>query len=258
MTSMGPEFGYEPTDIDDEVFLSEVPLGLLEKSIETQFNDPGEYRKKDYVQSFITKYEFSKEHMYEEDQDDLDRLHDDFISFMMKVFESYLSIGFVDIDQLDDDDQHELIHLTYRFFIKNMKKNFVTLIMNYINKYKDDLLETNPKKKDVTSLNFKAEIDDDDDIIILSNLGDIIDTIISQDFSVDEFMELCTNEDNCLETEYVKSQIESFTITGNFIPEYMQMVNPFFKVELESKIRNQILKKYPMRESKVKEKGEKK
>ena len=55
---MSREYDYEPTEIDDELFLSEVPLELLEQSLEVQFNNPIEYRKRDYIQSFITKYEF--------------------------------------------------------------------------------------------------------------------------------------------------------------------------------------------------------
>ena len=62
--SMYAEYNYMPTDLDDELFLSEVPVELLQSSLDTQFQEPIEYRKKDYIQSFIMKYQFSKDNMY--------------------------------------------------------------------------------------------------------------------------------------------------------------------------------------------------
>lgn len=247
---MFSEYTYEPTDIEDEVFLSNVPLDLLENAIDTQFNDPLEYRKKDYIQSFITKYDFSKQNMTEDELIELDIIHNKFLSYIIKIFQSYLSIGFPEIENMDEDDSHELIHLTYRFFIKNIKKNFVTLIINYINKYKDELVNSVfvEKKKDVTTLNFKVEIENDDDVLILSNLSLIINYILAQDFTIDEFFELCTSDSNCLETEFVKDKFNNYEITGNFIPHYIDMIaNNDFMIEIESKIRNKILKKYPKR-----------
>ena len=157
------EFIYEPSDINDEMFLSKVPLEIIEESIQNQFINPWEYRKKDYVQTVITKYVISKDNMVEDELEDLERLNEDFISFMLRMFDIYLDIGVNDIDILEMDDQHELIHLTYRFFIKNMKKNFVNLIINYINENKSELYDDLPKKKDVTSLHFKSEIDNEEE-----------------------------------------------------------------------------------------------
>ena len=138
---MSREYEYEPTEIEDELFLSEVPLKILEQSIESQFDDPLEYRKRDYIQSFITKYEFSVNNLYEEEKENLEELHAEFISFITRIFENRLSIGFPDIEDMDEDTQHELIHMTYCFFIKNIKKNFVNLILNYIDENKDRITE---------------------------------------------------------------------------------------------------------------------
>ena len=49
----------ESEEIENELFLSAIPLNLLEEAIKSQFNDPLEYRKTDYVKSFINKYELS-------------------------------------------------------------------------------------------------------------------------------------------------------------------------------------------------------
>ena len=244
------EYGFEPTDLDDELFLSQVPLDILVNSIKSQFQDPLEYRKKDYVQSFITKYDFSKENMLEDDQVLVDEYNDQFLAFMEQIFEEKLGVGFTNIDDLSTEDQHELVHLTYRFFIKNIKKNFVNIVQNYIEENKKDIQSSYEKKKDVTALTFKTEIDNEYDILVLSNLGQIInealDSIREED-DLDKFLELCNDEEPVLELEYVKNAYNEMELTGNFVEKYIDMIDGEFKSEIQSKVRNKILKKYPKR-----------
>jgi len=241
------ETDYEPTDFSDELFLSNAPINLIQKSIESQFQDPFEYRKRDYIQSFLIKYHFSKENLYEEELEEVEEIYDKFMEFMKDIFQSYLSIGFPELDDMGEDGEL-LILQTYRFFITNIKKNFINLIMSYIREHKEDLLdeEIAPKRKDVTTMNFKSEIENEEDVIILSNLSSIIHYILSQDITVDEFFELIESN-NCLETEYVKEKFDEWLITGNFVRKYIDMINDDFYIELESKIRNKILKKYGKR-----------
>jgi hypothetical protein len=245
------EYGYEPTDLEDELFLSEVPVELLQESIESQFKDPLEYRKKDYVQTFITKYEFSKENMLEDDANMLEITRDKFLLFLETIFNEYLSVGFNDYEDMDVEDQNELFHHTYRFFLKNIKKNFVNIVINWIEESKDHILSNYEKKKDITFLNFKAELDNDFDVIVLSNLGNIINEIITYLRSmndVDEFFRLCESDEAQLELECVKHYYDEMTLTGNFIENYVDMIDGDFQSEIQSKVRNRILKKYPKRE----------
>ena len=86
---MYAEYNYMPTDLDDELFLSEVPVELLQSSLDTQFQEPIEYRKKDYIQSFIMKYQFSKDNMLEDDLIMLDIQYDKFLAFVEKTFYTY-------------------------------------------------------------------------------------------------------------------------------------------------------------------------
>lgn len=247
------EDDYEPNELDDEVFLSEVPLNLIEKAIEAQFENPEEYRKIDYIQSFINKYEFSLDNAQEDDLQELDDLRASFIIFLRDIFQKHLNVGFPELEDLSNDDQFELLHITYNFFIRNMKKNFVTFSVNYIKKYKDQLSEVLPRRKDVATINFKDEIDDEYDILILSNISTVFDLILEpeEEMSVMTFLDLCTSEKNCLETEFVKSKYNNFEITGNFIESYSNMINDIFRVEIEVKIRNKILLKYPSRNKKI-------
>ena len=244
------EYYYQPSNLDDELFLCDIPLDILKSSIKYQFQYPLEYRKKDYIQSFITKYEFSIESMDEDDMFSLEMYHDEFMGFMLKTFDEYLNVGFVDFDNKSEEDQHDLIHLTYRFFIKNIKKNFVNVILNYIDENKNELNDSLERKKDVTSLSFKTEIEDEYDILVLANLADIINKAlddIRSAYDVDQFFKLCATDEPILELDYVSSRYENAEITGNFLEKYVDMVDSEFRFEIQSKVRNKILKKYPKR-----------
>ena len=205
--SQSVDYNYFPMDIDDELFLTDVPLNVIENSLSTQFDDPLEYRKNDYVQSFITKYNFSRENYREEDLMDLDSIRDEFVSFMLEKFDTYFNVGFVDFDSLDEEHQHEAIHIIYRFFIKNIKKNFVNITWNYIQKRKKEIQEIVEKKKDVTTAAFKQEINNEYDIQVLSNMSKIIDYVFAQmrlSDDVDIFFKWCQGDDYILELEYIK------------------------------------------------------
>lgn len=242
---------YESNDIENEMFLSSIPLNLLEESVKTQFDDPLEYRKTDYIQRFLNKYQFSIDNMYEDDQVELDQLHDDFILFMKNIFYEYLNIGMPDIEDKPEDEQHSLIHYTYSYFITNIKKNFTNLITNYIDKNRDDISSLFVKKKDVIYLNFKSEIYDEFDTLLLSNLSSIIEHILTNEYDIDTFLDLTTSDELRLELEYVKTAFDEFNLTGNFIQAYISMIDNYFRTELESKVRNKILKKYPKRKKEL-------
>ena len=137
---------------------------------------------------------------------------------------------------------------------KNIKKNFVNVVRNYIEENRKELQSSFEKKKDVTSLTFKTEIDDETDVIILANLIEIIHNIldfVKENCDVDDFLKLCQDDEVILELEYVKSAYDRTDITGNFVELYVDMVDETFISDIQSKIRNKILKKYPKRTKKA-------
>lgn len=242
----------DDTDDTDEDFMSEVPLSIIENSIENQFDDPLEYRKKDYISDFISKYNYMKQNELDIDEGNIDNFHDDFMRFITNIYEEKLDLAFPDIDNMSDDDQHELIHLAYVFFIRKIKKNFVTIICKELDDHKSELAENLDRRKDITYNTFKEEIGDEEYASIISNLGSVIETIlrkINKEYDVDKFFEMCDYGEVSVEREAIIEAFDNFSITGNFIPKYTDMVmnNEFFIIDIETKIRSHILKNFPIR-----------
>ena len=248
---------YDMMEEDDSVFLNAIPLSILKDSIETQFNEPFEYRKKDYIMEYIKKYNYSKEYQNEVDEElePLEVLHDEFITFIARIFDKYLDIGFVNLLDESVESQCDIIHMTYKYFIKNIKKNFTLIIKNEIEYNKDEIVRDIDRKKDVTYRAFKREIEDEDYVLILSNLDVVVEKIIDKiinEYTVDKFLEMTDPGEYDPNYEFVKKAYNASDnlLVGNFIEKYCKMIDPIFMIDIESKVRNYILKKFPDREYK--------
>ena len=238
------DYGYNPNEVDSEIFLSDIPLSLMKETIRNQFEEPLEYRKNDYLQTFFNKYEFTKENMTEDDEEEVEELYSGFISFMEEIFKEFLGIGIPNLDDMSEEEQEEIIRFIYRYFIIDIRKNFVNVIYNYIKERKEKIAERMDKKKDVTYLSLKKYVDDEDEIVILSNLGEVINDILSEEFTIDEFFKYSRTDKNELEIDFVSDRYDTCDITGNFVSKYINMVDEELKMEIECKVRNKILKKY--------------
>ncbi len=238
------DYGYNPNEVDSEIFLSDIPLSLMKETIRNQFEEPLEYRKNDYLQTFFNKYEFTKENMTEDDEEEVEELYSGFISFMEEIFKEFLGIGIPNLDDMSEEEQEEIIRFIYRYFIIDIRKNFVNVIYNYIKERKEKIAERMDKKKDVTYLSLKKYVDDEDEIVILSNLGEVINDILSEEFTIDEFFKYSRTDKNELEIDFVSDRYDTCDITGNFVSNYINMVDEELKMEIECKVRNKILKKY--------------
>jgi len=239
-------------DDTDEDFMSEVPLSILENSIENQLDDPLEYRKKDYINDFIVKYNYMKNNELDIEEGNIDNFHDEFMRFITHIYDEKLDLGFPNIEDKSEDDQHELIHLVYEFFIKKIKKNFVTIICKELDDNKSEIAEGLDRRKDITYNTFKEEIGDDEYASIISNLDLVIRNIlfkIRKDYDVDKFFEMCDYGEVSVIKEAIEEAFDNYDITGNFISKYVDyaIANEFFIIDIETKIRSHILKNFPMR-----------
>lgn len=238
---------YIPTDEKAEIFLSEEPLKLFEQHIRSQFQKPMELTI-DYFGNFLDTYNYSLSMIVDQDDMiDLDNLRDEMFTFMLNIFSKRLGVEFIDFDLKDEEDQLDILHMTYRFFIINIKHNFASFCLNEIHDHRDKYLEiAKPLYEDtigVTSMR-KAGVSDDDIKIIVS-LYDIIDYIINEsEPEIDKFVMNCDWEVPRLETELVYDWVKDNDIVGNFYPLYKSLADSSLKKEIEFIIRRIILGKY--------------
>ena len=93
------DYEFEPTPSDAEIFLSDEPINLLKQHIRSQFTDPMNY-KFDYVGSYIESFRMSVLQVEtDDDENGLERMNDDFVRFMLNIFEKYLGLGFPDFEE---------------------------------------------------------------------------------------------------------------------------------------------------------------
>ena len=234
--------GYEPSSLEEDIFISDIPIDLTKENIKYQFQNPMD-NDIDYITTFIDSYDFSMENCGDPDEKKrLIELRDDFFSFVRTLFKEYLDVGFPDFEDHDMETQNDLILCAYRYFVINIKRNFVHLVLNYIDKRKNSVLELCDKKKDVTTLAYKKEIQDPDDLLIISNINEIVRFIINSEFDVGEFLSLARKK-NDYEAEYVDDAYDNVHITGNFTSKYRSMFDDEYLVSIVNKIRQKILKR---------------
>ena len=250
-----------PTDEGDEengdIFnLAELEIlfRVEKETINHQFNDPMTPRK-DHLSGILKSIQkikndinatkdlpdvaFSPEDCLEK----LNKAHSDLVGSLVYLFKRYLNIGISEIGDMSDEDQDKILVSLYEYFILNIKKNFVQRAMSYIADYKTNgVLSVCEKKKDITTLSLKTEIDDEDTILIISNICNIIDYSL-RDVDVDEFLLSTAHQDN-INYIMIQDLYNNFTITGNFVRPYMNMITVSLQSELELKVREKVLKQY--------------
>lgn len=235
--------GYEPGSMEDDIFLSDVPPSVMLESIKTQFDDPTLDNKTDYVTTFIDTYDSSKEECADEDEEkQLREIKDKFYAEIRYLFRDNFNLGFPDFEDLSESEQDSLIRFSYRYFILHMKKNFSHLVQNYIDQNRDEILNICEKKKDVTTLAYKKDVTDPDDLLILSNIPAIVRYVLGAEFDVDQFLELSMGKHD-YECEYVNQAYDDVRITGNFIEPYMKQIDQTLISDISDKVRSKMFKR---------------
>lgn len=238
------DFLYE-NETDEDEFLSMVPLNLTKESLLYQVSHPSE-QKVDLVQTFIHGYNYSKSVVSDEDgRLELVSMRDDFLGFFEQLMYRMLSIGYPDLRDLPENEQNDLIHFSYRYFIIQMRENFVNLITNYIIDHLDEIRSSGLKRKDVSTIVYKKEFGDLEDASIIANLSGIIRNILTEsDLTIDEFLILSQSDYPTMENTFVKEMYDTFQITGNFVSNYVLMIPPTMMVEIETRVRGKLLRKF--------------
>lgn len=234
---------------EDENFLSELSFDVLQDSIREHFTYPEKYKNRDFISLYLNKIALMKDNSLDDDVIMLDDELERFKIFISNLFEESLSIGInvLNEPEYSDDDVFDTILVAYRFFICKIKKNFSNIILNFIEKNKEELISKYDFKTiDVTLSSFKNDNISKEDKILLSQLGHIIDDTFEELVSIDdidEFFDLCIGNEVSIELESVRGAFDRMELTGNFISKYISMVSDSFKIELQTKVRKTILKR---------------
>lgn len=210
----------EINSFDVERIMGDMPIEVIKENILTQIDDPLSYSS-DYADDVYLTLANAKQELDHIDQyrEDISEEYDKFSLFLLSNVSSRFNLG-IDVEVLDSCELNHLAYDCYRFFIVNLKESLENFLYNYIISNKEELgsmFDSEYKRKDVTTLNMKKSCIDKNDILILSNLSEVINHILNIEFDASDFIELCI-EPGELIGERIKEFVNNFTIPGDFVP----------------------------------------
>ena len=112
-----------------------------------------------------------------------------FVSFVRDQLYQLLSIGLPDLEERSIKEQNKILSVVYRYFILNIRRNFLNLCKGYIEEHKNDLAKTYKRSADITALAQKNRVADNRDLVILSSLPEILRDVMNIEFPIDVFVE---------------------------------------------------------------------
>lgn len=217
---------YEPTtSFELENLIAELPFDLLRESIYEQINNPLSTNM-DYIDSIIEKADEFKELYGENDGvvEGLDAaLNDFFINILTKISDRFnLEL---DIDTISSrSDIVEIGQALYDYFILRYTKNITKFISKYINTHKKEFSDyyMDKNKKDVSTMVYKKQFKDQDDLTIVSNLSSIINQVITLETSNEDFIKFSSGKNN-YSASVVKTLVDENIIIGDFVSTYIDL-----------------------------------
>lgn len=204
---------------DVERVLGDLPLGIIKENISTQVNDPLSYES-DYCSEVFETFDEAIEEFghIDEYKKELEEMKDKFNLFVLNEIDRKFGLG-IDYDGISEYEVEELAKNAYQFFIVEFREKINEFILNYIISNKmslSDMYDEDYRRKDVTTLNMKKKTKNRSEVIILSNLPNIISYILDTEHQPEEFIELSSEAEEMV-AEYIKNAVTSFTISGNFV-----------------------------------------
>lgn len=250
-------------NIDSHSILRNVSVELIIEYLREQFTDPYNLSTRNYVDEFIGDYEYSKNALVsdnennadiddfelEEELEKIEGYRSKFVSFVRDQLYQLLSIGLPDLEERSIKEQNKILSVVYRYFILNIRRNFLNLCKGYIEEHKNDLAKTYKRSADITALAQKNRVADNRDLVILSSLPEILRDIMNIEFPIDEFVEHTYGTET---PEYdaliMKELIDKDIVTGNFVPHYKKLVDDYLLSDIEFNIKSSILDSYKAQE----------
>jgi len=240
---------YELTsDLEIDTLLSDLPFDLIRENVKEQINDPL-WSNVNYINVILEKRDLLRK-QYDNNSDALKSIDNqiyDFFRFIITEINDKFDLG-IDVDDFETEEAIEYGEIFYNFFILRYKKNISKFITKFIVKNKKvfvEKFENVEKKRDVTQISLKKQIKNKDDLIILSNLPEVIKFIFYLDIDNLDFIKYCCRDD-LYEAIKIKDLIITARLTGNFVREYMTLIKDKYDNildEILTEVRYKIIKK---------------
>lgn len=242
---------YEPsTSYEVEALLAELPFDLIKESILEQIEDPVNTTV-NYVDVILDKCELYKEEFGENEEliNELNQKLTEFFAFIMNKINDKFDLGLDVNDIASRTDAVDIGESIYKYFILRYTKNIIRFFTKYIFENKKSIsshyVDNTSQKKDVSTLAYKKQIKNIDDLCIITNLPSIIKYIINLDIESIDFLQLSAPSDN-YDASVVKELINSGKLIGDFYNNYLNICidsHDYIMDELQTDIRIRIMKK---------------
>jgi hypothetical protein len=236
------------SDTEIDMLLVDLPFDLIKENLRYQINNPLATNV-NYIENVIDKFRVLKEQYGDNDDAvrNINSLIVNFFGFIIQEIDSKFDLS-IEVDYNDVQETMEAGEVLYNFLILRYKKNITKFIYKFITKNKKRLVEEfqgQYKKKDVTSNSLKKKIKNKDDVLILSNLPSIIKYIMNLDIEPQDFLSYATN-DELYEGTYLNNMILQGRLLGNFVEEYVNLINEDYDYvldEIQTDVKMKLMKK---------------
>lgn len=214
-------------DSDLHMLLADLPTDLIKENIRDQIENPLSTTV-NFTETVIDKIR-ELENIYGDNDEVMRNVHNECISFFSFIIEQIserFELG-IDSSYFTDFNQIKNIGLAlYNFFILNYKENITNFFYYYIIKNKKAIVsqfESYLKKKDVTTNSTKKKIKNREDVLIVSNLPNVINYIANLEIEPVDFILYASNISD-FEINSIISLIELDHMSGGFVYDYINLV----------------------------------
>lgn len=236
------------SNIETEMLLSDLPLELIKENIKLQVASPLTTTV-NFMTTVSDKFDTIQE-IYSENPEAMANLKSisiDFYGFVNNKIDDAFDLG-IDIDESSLGQLRSVSTSLYEFLVLRYKENITKFLIKYIKRNKKALakqFEHYQKKKDVTSISLKRKLKDKESVLIIANLPEIIDHIISLEIDGDEFLDYVG--DGYYEAELILDLIDASRMSGDFVPQYLNKIKSNHVDtldEIQADVRVKLLKKF--------------
>lgn len=190
------------------VMLDSLADDLMVENIKEQINQPIvlSINPVNYLDKFDSRYNFLI-NKYKDNPELVRNLNDVKEKFYFQVNNEIGNKLDIRINT-DSGIDSMLIKCLYEFFILNMRENLITFLFNLITKNKKSLItEYEDNRKSIEYVALKKVLKNKTDIVILSNIYDIVTHLVEPEYDYKDILSVIVDEDPNEKNNYMISQL---------------------------------------------------